>query len=242
MTWPTSDVDTTALDAGTDTPPRSVFLAWAQAFNQLISHVSAFWRGVLDKTTASDAQTALGATATGKALFTAANEAAVRTAAGATATGSSLMTAASGAAAFTAIKQAASETATGVVELATTTEAAAGTDTSRSVTPAGAEAHMNANALGWGQTWQNVLASRATGVTYTNSTGRPILVQIVARNTSAGDLSANLTVNGVVVSKTAIRTSFAFQEATLSAIVPNSSTYVMSAVTSGSVNAWAELR
>jgi hypothetical protein len=41
------------------------------------------------------------------------------------------------AAAFTALKQAASETDTGVVELATTAEALTGTDTARAVTPAG---------------------------------------------------------------------------------------------------------
>lgn len=40
--------------------------------------------------------------------------------------------------AFTALKQAASETATGVVELATNAEVATGTDTARAVTPAGA--------------------------------------------------------------------------------------------------------
>ena len=32
--------------------------------------------------------------------------------------------------------------------------------------------------LGNGQTWQNVMASRADSVTYTNTTGRPILVSI----------------------------------------------------------------
>ncbi len=40
--------------------------------------------------------------------------------------------------AFTAIKQAATDTATGVVELATNAEVATGTDTTRAVTPAGA--------------------------------------------------------------------------------------------------------
>ena len=48
------------------------------------------------------------------------------------------------AAAFSAIKQAASETATGVVELATAAEAAAGTDGARAVTPAGLRAGFNA--------------------------------------------------------------------------------------------------
>lgn len=47
--------------------------------------------------------------------------------------------------AFANIKQAATEGATGVVELATTTEAATGTDTSRVVTPAGLTAFLAAN-------------------------------------------------------------------------------------------------
>lgn len=46
--------------------------------------------------------------------------------------------------AFANIKVAATETATGVVELATTAEAVAGTDTERAVTPAGVEAAVNA--------------------------------------------------------------------------------------------------
>ena len=48
------------------------------------------------------------------------------------------------AAAFNAIKQIATETATGVVELATNAEVTAGTDTARAVTPAGLRAGMNA--------------------------------------------------------------------------------------------------
>lgn len=47
--------------------------------------------------------------------------------------------------AFANIKQAATESATGVVELATTTEAATGTDTTRVVTPAGLTAFLVAN-------------------------------------------------------------------------------------------------
>ena len=52
--------------------------------------------------------------------------------------------ASSASAAFTALKQAASESATGVVELATTSEVTTGTDTSRAVTPAGVQAAVNA--------------------------------------------------------------------------------------------------
>lgn len=52
---------------------------------------------------------------------------------------------ASAATSFANIKQAATESATGVVELATTAEAATGTDTSRVVTPAGLTAFLAAN-------------------------------------------------------------------------------------------------
>ena len=47
--------------------------------------------------------------------------------------------------AFTALKQAATDTVTGVVELATTAEAAAGTDTSRAITPAALFGGLNAS-------------------------------------------------------------------------------------------------
>lgn len=56
----------------------------------------------------------------------------------------------SAATAFSNIKQAASETVTGVVELATTTEAETGTDTQRAVTPAGVAAAIAALGGGGG--------------------------------------------------------------------------------------------
>lgn len=47
--------------------------------------------------------------------------------------------------------------------------------------------------IGVGQTWQDVTVSRVAGTTYTNSTGKPIMIAIQAINitTSAG---VNLTV------------------------------------------------
>lgn len=74
--------------------------------------------------------------------------------------------------AFSNIKQPASETATGVVELATTVEAQLGASSSLVVTPA----NLNSTVIGMGQTLQNLLASRAVNTTYTNSTGRTIFV------------------------------------------------------------------
>jgi hypothetical protein len=43
--------------------------------------------------------------------------------------------------------------------------------------------------LGVGQTWQNVLGSRSFSVTYTNSTGRPILVYCGAAQSGAAFIS-----------------------------------------------------
>lgn len=59
MVWPTAAVSTTALDAGTDTPPRAEFLSWAQKFNQLIAHVSEYMQGLLASADAATARTAL---------------------------------------------------------------------------------------------------------------------------------------------------------------------------------------
>lgn len=92
--------------------------------------------------------------------------------------------------AFTALKQAATDTTSGVVELATAVETQTGTDAVKAVTPAG----FAASSLGYGQTWQAV--TRSPGVTYTNSTGRPI--QLVWNINASGSASclASISVNG----------------------------------------------
>jgi hypothetical protein len=60
MTWPTGDEPTTALDQGTDTPPRAVILSLVQKFNQLRAHVSTYMQGVLAAVDVNAAQLALG--------------------------------------------------------------------------------------------------------------------------------------------------------------------------------------
>jgi hypothetical protein len=93
------------------------------------------------------------------------------------------------------------------------------------------------NAIGYNQTWQNVLSSRGNGTTYTNSTGKPIMVAVAASPTS-NNQSISATVGGVslgAITLTAGYSSGAFQF-----IVPTGTTYVVS--TNGSLNTWAELR
>jgi hypothetical protein len=105
MTWPSSDVPTTNLDAGTDNPQtaRADLLSLAQAVNLLRNHFSTFMRGVVEAVDAAAARTALGASTVGSNLFTAPDQAAARSAIGGTTVGNSVLTAADGAAARTAI-------------------------------------------------------------------------------------------------------------------------------------------
>lgn len=129
----------------------------------------------------------------------------------------------------TLYKVASSETVAGVIELATTAEAQAGADDLRAITPL----KLKNSVIGLGQTWQDVTASRSAGVTYTNSTGKPIMVSIRVRY----DPAATLVVGGLAVSSgDSYSTLNSFP---LSAIVPSGVTYALTAGLDGS---WAELR
>ena len=86
------------------------------------------------------------------------------------------------------------------------------------------------NALGTGQNWVDVTASRTAGVTYTNTTTRPICVSIP----ETGDGDRGIYVGGVL-------TAFARgtdSDSTLFAIVPPGAQYIFS----GAFSSWAELR
>jgi hypothetical protein len=56
----------------------------------------------------------------------------------------------------------------------------------------------NSYALGVGQTWQNVTSSRALVTTYTNSTGRPIMVAITNYFSTSNALVLNVDSFGVL--------------------------------------------
>lgn len=157
-----------------------------------------------------------------------------------TAFGRGMLEYANAATAFAALKQAATETATGVVELATTAEAETGTDTARAVTPAGGAAAIAALGLGGsGQTIQDVTASRASGATYTNSTGKPI-VFYVSNTANAASSQIILYVDGVIVTESFFSVSGALSRRSENAVVPDGSTY--SATIIGGAMRWMELR
>ena len=90
--------------------------------------------------------------------------------------------------AFSNIKQSATSTATGVVELAIDSEAQAGASSSLAITPA----NLNSTVLGMGQTLQQLLASRAINTTYTNTAGRTIFVMASINLTSGTNVLLQL--------------------------------------------------
>ena len=89
--------------------------------------------------------------------------------------------------------------------------------------------------LGVGQTWQNVTASRAASTTYTNSTGKPIAINIIFNTTWPG--TRNLTVSGAVVDYMTCASTVNFA-LTVKAVVPAGATYSLD----GSFSNWYELR
>lgn len=96
--------------------------------------------------------------------------------------------------------------------------------------------------LGVGQTWQDVLTQRRMEVLYTNTTGRPIMINVTVDSSSPAVNRTMLYVDGIRVSRFENVNGLATQ---LCAIVPDKKTYQVK----GEVNAsivgimdWAELR
>jgi hypothetical protein len=94
------------------------------------------------------------------------------------------------------------------------------------------------NAIGVSQTWQNV--TRTAGTTYTNTTGRPIVTQVVVLANTVQ--SYTLTVGGVTVAYFQGMYASAQIAGTISAIVPPGATYVFTASGSPTVVNQIELR
>ena len=99
-----------------------------------------------------------------------------------------------------------------------------------------------ATSIGVGQTWQNVTGSRAAGTTYTNSTGKPIFISVYGTG-SPNNGVMSMTVDGVSLGQqgSAAVGSGVFYS-TMTAIVPNGSTYSVNNVNGWALQNWAELR
>ena len=97
--------------------------------------------------------------------------------------------------------------------------------------------------IGYGQTWQNVLSSRTYNTTYTNTTGKPIMVAVcTGNNGQTGNPSMSLVVGGITTGGQS-QDSSSYAISSQSAIVPNGVTYRLTTGNgSMSLNYWAELR
>lgn len=95
--------------------------------------------------------------------------------------------------------------------------------------------------VGAGQTWKNMIGSRAYNTTYTNDTGRPITVFISAVSNTAGFLTI-LVIDG----KSVIASSYqgnANVGAAVQAVIPAGATYRVNVSSgTGSIETWSELR
>jgi hypothetical protein len=90
--------------------------------------------------------------------------------------------------------------------------------------------------LGKSQTYSNVTGSRASGTTYTNSTGKPIWVWYCATSATSGAIT-----NAYVDNNLACRTEMdLYPRAFAGFIVPNGSTYYINC--GGNLAYWLELR
>lgn len=107
----------------------------------------------------------------------------------------------------------------------------------------GGQALTALSSLGYGQTWQNMLASRAAATSYYNTTGRPIqCVVTLLTSSSTATPTISATVNGVQVGSATCAGNVSAC-ASLSFIVPPGASYaVTGAGADWSISGWAELR
>lgn len=235
MTWPTP-ATTTSLDADTDTlqDARPEVKGLADKFNLLVAHVTSFMQSLLSSADAAAARTTLdvpskngaGATGTSWGIGITGNAATATTAANVTrsVTGAGL---ASGGGALTADRAI-------TVPKASQAQAEAGVDDATAMTPLRTRQAIATTAIGVGQTWQDLTASRSAGVTYTNSTGRPIAVAITTSNTNA---TTSFFVDTVQVGATTHVNGYSNSNQ-IYAEIPSGSSYNLV----GARTKWAELR
>lgn len=95
---------------------------------------------------------------------------------------------------------------------------------------------LEAQPIGYGQTWQSLTGSRANNTTYTNSTGRPIMVAVGFTWTNS--IGWTLTINGVTTSAPASNVSQT-SPGMITFIVPSGGTYLFA---SNAMSTWSELR
>ena len=113
------------------------------------------------------------------------------------------------------------------------------TDLGLFATPASITSAISGGTIGVSQTWQDKTSSRVVGTVYTNTTGKPIQVSVSAYNGTANG-QTKLLANSIQV---ALGEAYSANgNFTLSAIIPNGTTYEVVTVSgSTTILTWAEL-
>ena len=99
----------------------------------------------------------------------------------------------------------------------------------------------NEQQIGVNQTWQDVTASRSAGVTYTNTTGKPIMVACYGSDATSIVASLSIYVDGVVRVEQQVYSQVYYAGVGGAVIVPNGSTYRMN-ISSVTTESFHELR
>lgn len=102
----------------------------------------------------------------------------------------------------------------------------------------GGQAFSGFSSIGYGQTYQDLTASRATGTNYYNTTGRPIYISITTGSATA--TAVTITVNGVAAASSATNDSALGSPIGIGAIIPANAVYFATIV--GGIGRWSELR
>jgi hypothetical protein len=112
-------------------------------------------------------------------------------------------------------------------------------DGTRWVTNTTSQIFSGINALGGTQLWSNVTASRAINTSYTNSTGKPIVVSVIVLANSSTTIASN--VGDINIANTALTNAI---RTTIQTIVPSGNTYMIFTpnISATSVSSWTELR
>ena len=101
---------------------------------------------------------------------------------------------------------------------------------------------LAATVIGMSQGYQDMSASRSSGVTYTNSTGRTIAVSAWSTTGGITNMAAKVFINGVQVAINSLYANGSGYSAFAYFLVPPGATYSVTFTGAGVTNAWFELR
>lgn len=103
---------------------------------------------------------------------------------------------------------------------------------------------VQSQVFGVAQTWQNMIASRAFNINYTNATPKPIIIMVSGANAgSSGSFGFAVRIDGVGTNFYGLQAiGPGNMNVGATAIIPPGSVYTVDSVVSCTLSTWAELR